>query len=160
MKKTLVFSLALVLIMPLCIFGCDVQVPTEPTIPDEPLEPENVTIEITCDDFASVSHVGKVVDLIKPGLLTVTLCSNPTTGFQWDADPAISAPSVIAQDSYEFVQPLVDASEMIAGAPGKDVWVFKSLNEGTATISFSYSRPWEGGEKDVWTLVLEVTVYQ
>lgn len=159
MKKVLLFSLISLLLVPMYTLGCDVQVPTEPTIPDEPLPPENVSIEISCDDFASVSHVGKVVDIIKPGLLTVTLCSNPTTGFQWDPDAVISAPSIIAQDSYEFVQPLVDASEMIAGAPGKDVWVFKSLNEGTATISFSYNRPWEGGEKDVWTLVLEVTVY-
>ncbi len=158
MKKAIFFGLISVLLLPLFALGCDVEVPTEPPIPDTPLHTENEQIELPCDDFASVSHVGKIVELVMPGSLIVTLCSNPTTGFQWGADAEISAPSVIEQESHEFVQPLVDAGEMVTGAPGKDVWVFNSLSAGTSTISFSYGRPWEGGEKDVWTLVINVTV--
>lgn len=159
MKITAFFGLIIALLMPLLALGCDKQVPTEPVMPDLPTVPESDTLELSCDDFASVSHAGKVIDIMKSGSLTVTLCSNPSTGFQWEANPEISDESVIKQESHEFIQPLVDAGEMITGAPGKEVWGFKALSEGTATISFSYSRPWEGGEKDVWTLVITVTVY-
>jgi inhibitor of cysteine peptidase len=158
MKRIHLFGLIIILLMPLLALGCDTEVPTKPETSDLPTIPENETLELSCDDFESVSHMTKVIDLVKSGTLTVTLCSNPSTGFQWNADAEISDTSVIKQDSHEFIQPLVETDEMITGAPGKEVWVFKALSEGTATISFSYSRPWEGGEKDVWTLDISVTV--
>jgi inhibitor of cysteine peptidase len=158
MKTAAVFGLIVILLMPLLVLGCDTKVPTKQDIQDLPTIPENETLELSCDDFESVSHTAKVIDLVKSGTLTVTLCSNPSTGFQWNADAEISDTSVIKQDSHEFLQPLVETDEMITGAPGKEVWVFNALSEGTATISFSYSRPWEGGEKDVWTLDINITV--
>ncbi len=147
MKKAIVLSLILVLLLPLLALGCK---------SEEPAAPE--TIELSCDDFAAQNHITRNVELSKSGSLTVSLCSNPTTGFSWGETPEVSAPSVIAQESHNFVEPQVGGDVPIVGAPGKDVWVFNSLEAGTATISMSYSRPWEGGEKDVQTLVLNVTV--
>ena len=110
--------------------------------------------EITYDEFSSQPHVTKTVELTYPGSLVVTLGSNPTTGFQWGANPGISDATVLSQYEHNFVSP----TTTLAGAPGKDVWTFKPLKTGTATVSFSYSRPWEGGEKDVWTVTLTVEV--
>jgi hypothetical protein len=33
-----------------------------------------------------------------------------------------------------------------------------AAHAGDATVTLSYSRPWAGGEKDVWTYTLHVTV--
>jgi predicted secreted protein len=46
----------------------------------------------------------------------------------------------------------------MVGAAGKDVWTFNSKAAGTTAIKFSYSRPWDGGEKDTFTLTINVNV--
>jgi inhibitor of cysteine peptidase len=145
MKKAIVLGLIFILLLPLLALGCKSEEPA-------------VTIELSCDDFAAQNHITRDVELSRPGSLIVNLCSNPTTGFSWGETAEISAPSVIEQESHSFVEPQAGGDVPIVGAPGKDVWVFNALKAGTATISMSYSRPWEGGEKDAWTLVLNVTV--
>jgi len=61
----------------------------------------------------------------------------------------------VAQASREFVGP--EDTGMV-GAGGTNVWVFDSKAAGTAIIKMSYGRPWEGGEKDTFTLTINVTV--
>ena len=85
---------------------------------------------------------------------TVTLCSNPTTGFEWE-EAVISDSSVLIETGREFQAPGAGASE---GAAGKEVWTFEAVKRGTSTVSMAYSRPWEGGEKGVWTFTLAVVV--
>jgi len=82
------------------------------------------------------------------------LGSNASTGYQWGAGPTISDTSVLTQYEHNVVA----ATSTAVGAAGKDVWTFKPASKGTTTVSFGYSRPWEGGEKDEWTLVLTVVV--
>jgi inhibitor of cysteine peptidase len=116
--------------------------------------PKEASVEVPIDDFMSQNHISKQVEVAAGGLLTVTLGSNPTTGFNWQ--PAvISDDSVLKQEGEsEFVPP----AEAIPGAGGKEIWTFKALKKGTSTISMEYSRPWEGGEKGEWTFNLTVTV--
>jgi inhibitor of cysteine peptidase len=85
----------------------------------------------------------------------VTLCSNPTTGFQWSKNADIADETVLQQYEHNSIPP--EGTEVI-GTAGKDVWSFKSMKAGTTTISFEYSRPWEGGEKGEWTFELNVVV--
>ena len=94
------------------------------------------------------------VEVAAGGSVTVMLESNPTTGFSWSEDAQISDPAVLEQVSHEYVAP---DSEMV-GATGQEVWKFKALKEGKATVYMEYSRPWEGGEKAEWTYTLTVTV--
>jgi inhibitor of cysteine peptidase len=85
----------------------------------------------------------------------VTLGSNQTTGFQWSEQAQVSDSTVLKQTSHEYVVP----DSKLVGASGQEVWNFRALKAGTATISMAYSRPWEGGEeKDEWTYTLDVTV--
>ena len=89
------------------------------------------------------------------GTLTVILCSNPTTGFQWSESPEISDPTILQQLDHEFIPA---EAENIVGGAGKELFTFKTLKKGAAIIHFEYSRPWEGGEKGEWTFDLEVQV--
>ncbi len=139
MKKLLVAGIIFLLVLPLILSSCT---------------KEAQTINITTDEFGQQNNIVRSVELTQPGSLNVTLGANPTTGYQW-VEAAIADKTIIEQESHNYVAPTAAG---VVGAPGKDVWVFNSLKTGTTTIKFSYSRPWEGGEKDAWTLVLNVTV--
>lgn len=152
MKRALPFILISVLLLTLAI-GCQAQ---ETPVPPVTGGPEAVMVEISYDDFTAQNNITRDVELVVPGSLIVTLFSNPTTGYSW-SEAEISAPAVIEQDSHNFVAP-PESTPPVAGAGGKDVWVFDSLTPGTATIKMSYGQPWEGGTKDAWTMTLNVTV--
>jgi inhibitor of cysteine peptidase len=113
-----------------------------------------VSLEISCDDFMDNQHISKEVAVAVDGTVSITLCSNPSTGFSWSENAEISNPTVLEQTDHQFVSP----EEEIPGAAGKEIWTFKALKEGTSTASLEYSRPWEGGEKGEWTFILIVNV--
>lgn len=115
----------------------------------------SVTLEeISYDVFMSEKHITKEIEINYPGLLTVSLASNPTTGFQWE-EVKIGDSSVITEYEHNYVPPEATG---VVGASGKDVWIFKPLGRGTSTLIFEYSQLWEGGEKDDWTFALTVVV--
>jgi len=162
MKRITFLVLACVLLLPMLAAGCDYWVPQDNGSPTPNGGEGAVTIDLTCDDFTSQNHITKSVTLGKSGSLTVSLCANPSTGYQWEENATISmiagGGQVIVQTSHSYVAGQANSEEMIVGAPGQDTWVFDPQNEGTSTIAFTYGRPWEGGEKDVWTLTVNVTV--
>jgi predicted secreted protein len=120
---------------------------------DEEIEEE---IEVSCDEFSSENHTSREAELSVGDLLKVTLCSNQTTGFQWSETANISDATILEQVSHEYVPPQSTQSQV--GASGQEVWVFRALEEGTTTVYMEYSRPWQGGERGVWTFELAVTV--
>jgi len=106
-----------------------------------------------------LKHISKEAKVAVGDSFTVTLCSNPTTGFQWLESAQISDQTVLEQVDHKFVPPEAkDDRPSPPGTGGKEVWTFKALKKGTSTISMEYSRPWEGGEKRAWTFLLTVTV--
>ncbi len=116
---------------------------------------EEVAVETTCDDFMENQHISQEVEVAVDDSLTVTLGSNPTTGFQWSEAAQISDQTLLEQLEHEFVPPEATG---VAGASGQEVWTFKALKKGTSTISMDYSRSWEDGETAEWTFVLTVVV--
>jgi len=148
LKKNTILILITLLLLPVMALGCQ----SKGLDTGEPA----VILELTYDDFTAQPNITRDIEITRPKSLTVTLYSNPTTGFQWGEVAVISQSNIIEQVSHNFVEPQV--SRGVVGAPGKDVWVFDSKAAGNATIKFSYGRPWEGGEKDTWTVTLNVTV--
>ena len=113
------------------------------------------SVEVSCNDFFQQPHASKQIEVSAGNTFTVTLCSNPTTGYKWADLAAISDETVVRQISHEFIAP---ENTGVVGAPGKEVWAFKTLKQGTSTISIDYSRPWEGGEKGTWSFNMTVVV--
>ncbi len=117
------------------------------------------TVEVSCDDFMEQKHISKSVEVSTGETLTVTLCSNASTGFQWIEPAQVSDKGVLRQTSHEFIPPGEKDDESPApGTAGKQQWTFEALRKGTAEVSMEYSRPWEGGEKGEWTFTLTVVV--
>jgi len=119
---------------------------------------EATSVEVGCDEFIGTDETGRDVLVPVDGSLLVVLCSNPTTGFEWE----------LAEISDETVVELVDSEyepgkkakqdPPVPGAGGTEIWSFKALKTGEATISMEYNQPWEGGEKATWTFNLTIVV--
>ena len=142
--KTKLILMCTMAVISLCLFACS------------PV-PKQVSIEASYDDFMKLHPecaISKEVEVAVGDSLTVTLCSNPTTGFQWES-AQISDQTILQQTDHKYEPP---EDENIVGGAGEEVWTFKALKKGTSTISMEYSRPWEGGEKGAWRFDLTVTV--
>ncbi len=112
------------------------------------------SVEISIDDFSNQKDISREITVSAGDSFKVSLESNATTGFSWPEQAQISDVAVLEQTNHEYIEPESD----LVGAPGQEVWTFKALKKGTATISMDYSRPWEGGEKSVQTVTITVTV--
>lgn len=112
------------------------------------------SLEITCDQFLAEKHITQNIRMQSGDSLGVSLCSNGTTGFQWEQPSNISDTSVLEQTLHKFVPP----EDNNMGSAGKEEWQFNTLKNGTSNIKLQYSRPWEGGEKSEWSLTLTVVV--
>ena len=143
MKTKLILTCAMVAIS-LCLLAC------APA-------PKQAPVEVSCDDFYKQPAISKEVNVAAGDSFTVTLCSNPTTGFQWSESAQISDQTVLQQTDHKFVSPQSEPPPP-PGTPGQEIWTFKALKKGESTIYLEYSRPWEGGEKGEWTFVLTVVV--
>jgi len=142
MKKLVVVGVTVV--FSLCFLACSVPV-------------FEVLVEVSCYDFVSNNSISQETELPVGGLLKVTLCSNPTTGYRWQESAEISDPDVLRRTGHEFVGPENEPPPP-PGTPGQEVWTFEALKAGVSTVSVDYSQPWEGGEKRTWTYTLVVTV--
>lgn len=121
--------------------------------------PKQVSVNVPCDEFMKSHHISQQVEVAAGDSFTVTLCSNPTTGFQWES-ARISDQTVLQEMNREFIGPAEEPGKMPPppGTAGQEVWTFQALKAGESTISIDYSRPWEGGEKGEWTYNLTVAV--
>ena len=120
-----------------------------------PAAKAEVPITVTCDQFSKQPNIVQDISVAPGGKVVLTLCSNPTTGFQWSEKAQIGDPKVLEQKSYKFVAP---ASTGMVGVPGNAVWTFEALGPGASTVYLEYSRNWQGGEKAVQTFKLNVLV--
>lgn len=84
---------------------------------------------------------GEYFDAMAQGsTLKVELDANATTGYQWSCD--ISDSMLVAKTSDDYIQ---DSNEShMLGVGGTACYEFKALAPGKLTISFDYSRSWEG----------------
>ena len=114
---------------------------------------KQVQIEVAIDEFSEDNHIARQTEVDVGGTLTVTLGSNPTTGFQWTEQTEISDGAVLRQRRYRVIAPEEGGTP---GASSEQEWTFSVLEKGSADVSMDYSRPWEGGEKGVWTFRLTV----
>ena len=118
---------------------------------------KQASVEVPLDDFTSQNHISREVTVNAGDSFTLTLGSNPNTGFTWPDEAQIGDQTVLQQTDHKLVVPESEPPPP-PGTPGKEVWTFKALKKGTAEVSMEYSRPWEGGEKGVWTFTLTVVV--
>jgi predicted secreted protein len=116
------------------------------------------SIEVSCEDFQEDHHLTEDIEVKVGDECTMSLCSNPTTGYQWSKGADINTIGVVGQVSHEYVAPGTGDEPPVVGTAGEEVWRFATLAAGESSISVEYSQPWDDGEKGTWTFVLNVIV--
>jgi inhibitor of cysteine peptidase len=110
-------------------------------------------VDVTCEEFRDKSpDIANEFEIEVGDKIMVKLCSNPSTGFEWDYE--MTGDDILKLEDHDFEEPEGD----IVGAAGRDVYTFKAIRRGTGGVRMEYSRPWEGGEKAEWTYTMDVTV--
>jgi len=112
----------------------------------------DINVDITCDQFNENHHMRNEFRVESGDKIRVRLCSNPTTGFQWEYEA--SGENVLKEEDHDFEEPTGN----VPGVAGVEVWVFEAIEKGTVEVHMEYSQPWEGGLKAEWTYTMSVTV--
>ena len=112
-----------------------------------------INVDISCEEFQE--NPNSIINDFQIEIgdkITVKLCSNPTTGFQWGYE--MSGDNAIKEEDHDFEEPNGD----VVGASGTEVWTFEGTAKGTIVVLMEYSQPWEGGIKKEWTYRMNITV--
>ncbi len=154
-----------------------------PAVADSTAAASHLTV--TCNEFARQPKGSATVHLKSGDVLAVTLCTNASTGFSWGS-PVIAGSAMSVSGTTTAGTPASDraagatvpplgaapaassgansataveqgASDAV-GAASTTTFLLKADHAGTATVSLSYSRPWAGGEKGVWTYTIQATI--
>jgi len=146
MKKIFIFGLVSILLLPLLITGCSSskEASLTPT-------PSTEIVDITLDEFAAQAGMNKFIEITYPGTVTVNLGANHTTGYSWEVTEIVH-PEIIEEASSDYEE----STTGLVGAGGTEVWVFNITDTGLAIIRMSYSQPWAGGDKDLYTVTVNV----
>lgn len=96
------------------------------------------------------SPAQKIVVSQRLPIFTITLKSNPTTGYSWNWIRTKEATNMFTLISHHFFPP---QNKHLVGAPGYEIWTFKAKKTGyrvaqVAHIKMEYARPWEKNKKD------------
>ena len=83
---------------------------------------------------------GKTVKVGVGGTVTLTLESNPTTGFSWTKTDKVDA-SILKLERNDYRQNANPAG--MVGVGGRTTIVYRALKKGTAKIDLTYMQPWE-----------------
>ena len=109
-------------------------------------------VEISCDEFSENNHRSGEFEVEVGDKIRMKLCSDPTTGFQWDYE--VTVENVLKEEDHDFEEPEGD----IPGAAGIEIWTFEAVETGTTEVQMEYSQPSEGGVKSKWTYNVTVTI--
>ena len=106
--------------------------------------------------YTNLYEFGGIIDwtgqTVKGQMIALTVESNPTTGFRWEAaqDPE-------RFDILESCTPRPQSAP-VCGAGGWQTFLLTPRQPGTVRLTFAYSRPWESGDADLqFACTLEIS---
>jgi inhibitor of cysteine peptidase len=123
-----------------------------------PPTPNKYLVTLSAEDFSKETQISRQVEIKTGGVFSVALDSNATTGFSWTEQAKIADGTILRQTGHQYIAPRSSNDTPVAGMAGIEEWTFSASQAGTTTVTMSYSRPWDGGEKDARIFVLTVIV--
>jgi inhibitor of cysteine peptidase len=131
---------------------------------------ENITDTSAADNYEMLPIIsGKVANLkldasadgttqqLKKGeVMSVTLESNPSTGYAWLATISNTA-TLVQMAEPDYSEPGPSATPLV-GAPGTQTFFFQAIETGNATLTLDYKRNWETGVAPIQTITIVVNV--
>ena len=98
---------------------------------------------------------GKTVKVAVGGAVTLTLESNPTTGFSWEKTDKVDK-DILKLERNDYKEK--DHPAGVVGVGGRTTIVYRALKKGKAKIDLTYMQPWEPDSKfnTDYTVTVEV----
>jgi inhibitor of cysteine peptidase len=88
---------------------------------------------------------------VAPGdIFEISLDSNPTTGYSWQADFDQEYLELVSQ---EFVPPQSD----LVGAGGTEIFAFQALEVGETKLTLVYKRSWETEAAETRVFIIKIS---
>jgi inhibitor of cysteine peptidase len=100
-----------------------------------------------------MTNNGAQVDLQLGDEIVITLDSNPSTGYTWEAE---NLDTTMFKSSGEPIFTRGDST--LVGSGGTLTLTFKALKTGNSTLTLIYHRPWETGVSPINTFTVNVIV--
>ena len=97
---------------------------------------------------------GKAIELAVGQTLAITLDSNPTTGYSWEA--AGEHEELVQVGEPEYKQRNQD--KQLVGAGGQETLRFEAKRVGQVRLELVYHRPWETDVQPAETFAVDVTI--
>ena len=97
---------------------------------------------------------GKQITVQTGDIVTVTLVSNPTTGYSWQVMQIDN--SIFIQDGGPKYKESPGA-EGLVGAGGTETFRFKAIRAGETSLELGYMRPWESVQP-IETFTIKVVI--
>lgn len=91
--------------------------------------------------------------VVEGKLFTVSLQSNPTTGYTWILRTLPSRISLVSSDYRQSDS----CKPGMLGCGGEQVYTFRAERNGHGTIELQYGRPWEQSVEKTWSERIEIT---
>jgi len=87
----------------------------------------------------------------------IALPSNASTGYSWSAKA--SGPGLVVE-GYAYQLTAASDQKRMAGGGGQQLFILEASKPGTATVTFSYARPWQKGVKPARTMTFTINATQ
>eukprot|EP00291_Cryptomonas_curvata_P024223 CAMPEP_0172173708 /NCGR_PEP_ID=MMETSP1050-20130122/13228_1 /TAXON_ID=233186 /ORGANISM="Cryptomonas curvata, Strain CCAP979/52" /LENGTH=130 /DNA_ID=CAMNT_0012845541 /DNA_START=80 /DNA_END=472 /DNA_ORIENTATION=+ len=113
---------------------------------DEAAAAGSVNVDLDFDKNTKAS-----AELALGDQFTVTLASNPTTGYTWEIS---KASALLKKVDSKYIP--TDSQPGLVGGGGKDVYTFKTVGTGPGEIIFSYKRSWEAASLSEATFSFDI----
>ena len=110
-----------------------------------------------CDSTLKITslnkeHNGKQIQISQNQKITITLDSNPTTGYIWtNTDSSIKIIRQIKKTKFK-------ASSKKMGAGGKQSFIFEAKDIGDTELKLIYHRPWEKNIAPIDTFIVNIKI--
>ena len=86
---------------------------------------------------------GQAIEVAVGGQFTIVLESNPTTGYEWEANYDNNLLKLVKSDYQQG-----EAKQGMVGAGGKQYFTFEGLKKGDAQVTLVYKRSFEQGSAE------------
>lgn len=121
----------------------------------QPSRNGNAMNQLTVMTTATLSGATAVpVAVLAGNKLTITLPSNPTTGYGWKLANQLT-PAILKFTGSKYNAP---SNTGVVGQGGAEAWTFQAVGRGKQSITMEYARPWERNTPPAKTQVFKVTV--
>lgn len=107
----------------------------------------------TCTTVAAKTYTGQTLHIKNDGCITIEIESQLSTGYRWRFSIKEN-PGMLINSDYK-----VQTSEgQTVGGIDKEIFTFKAVKAGNATIVFDYVRPFDKDPKPVKTKEFMITI--